>query len=1396
MPYSDYFALREGYHAVTSKESMEDPQNHWQDTYPHETFVALLRQTARMLARPDSNAKKPIWIHGIYGTGKSRVAWTLRELLTCPPAVLEAYFNDYKELKDENELRQKLLGLKNGDKIVVAMRYSSSEIQNLDQLVVAIYQSVSKALTQRGMNPIAEKSLVGGICAWLEDEVNQNILTQILAADSHIGDLPKTGAEVREKLLGPIPRPQLLQTLLRIARERHLLALAFNIDSLTAWLEEVIAINNLTALVFIWDEFSDFLRANRNIYGEFQKLAQVSAKIPFYFILVTHATTSLFFDDDPAARVMLDRFNTHIISLPDYTAFKLIGYALKMKQGMEEEWRELREDLNSRLEEARRQVSRMVPALRPDDFKDVLPFHPYAALILKNVAAFYDSNQRSMFDFIAMDEKDLRAFQYFIHKYGPEDAEILSIDHLWDYFYVTGKGKLGTGRDNLQSRVRAILDAYPLLGQKYNGCTDAQGMPCDSPEQRVLKTIIILQALRASSPNAKIFEATEENLETAFYGIDQLSDGKGREIANSLVKEHILFVDQGIYQIPMGNAVNQTEIQKLADNLRKNADTFQLVGSFDIWDSILPPSVPLQTRLSIRKLAIKNFRRDIQRLIGENSKSWAPKVAMLFARNGSEADIIRQYLQEARQDQRANNILFIDAAFEPMPAEKWEDYVQARARQMYFKGKDEAQSRREEELAEGILRDWAARISRGKFALHMPGSEYRICPTADDLVDRLKSFVLDRYPGCCDFREGVKDPFFRASIGQAVIAAGMKGANWSTITSQCAEQLLDGIRVAKYWEIAPDHPLSGLKKALEAKARRAFAPGGAGRLAISEIVDDFLKKGFMPVSLYAWLSGYLLKEYASQDYRYSDGEIGDVMTPEKLAQMLEAAFRRAANPESRYREQYIEVLTEEQRLFAGVAARLFNLAGNEGLPGISAKLGAIVRNWGYPLWVLHYTDAALGLEDFIDLFTRFLNPEANGGNSYGDIASEIGRLLKSRPEGETELGQLFTQENLIAGMRRWLDEYRDGELPRLAAEIGVNDLLGDVRDCFAGDRAWLWNRNICEEAVNNVLKGYSLAAESARNGFVQQSKSREECLAAWAQKMARLHLPSAILRERYPNQKQVLKILEDIARGRTLNSSQLDRFYQDIKEKPDILKDIFANVFDVFKTLFANILKDFTENDIQTLYSRLPASSFYDERQIYEDELKVRTAELAGRLKRGKLADMWRKATGTDSPRELSNLTQTPLKAILMEIMGDDCQAAIMACATLDNGNAGEKEIEQSLAFFAAHSDLLGCINDHAMADKAFMHVIIGKCGVILKDAAMARQALKDSLGADVHSWLENPKWQGMVEKLAETEYRRMGRDEVIRKIADMDPAKAKEILRKLGENNFEVGMRILSEQT
>lgn len=75
--YCEYFNINETYFPCIDESAINAGVD-WQATYPHETFIKLLKTTENMLG---GATKRSVWIHGAYGTGKSQCAYALKKII-------------------------------------------------------------------------------------------------------------------------------------------------------------------------------------------------------------------------------------------------------------------------------------------------------------------------------------------------------------------------------------------------------------------------------------------------------------------------------------------------------------------------------------------------------------------------------------------------------------------------------------------------------------------------------------------------------------------------------------------------------------------------------------------------------------------------------------------------------------------------------------------------------------------------------------------------------------------------------------------------------------------------------------------------------------------------------------------------------------------------------------------------------------------------------------------------------------------------------------------------------------------------------------------------------------------------------------------------------------------
>lgn len=135
--YRAYFDIDANYFPQVTESAIQESENLWTRTYPHETFLELLRQMENVMGRQE---KRSIWISGAYGTGKSQCAYAIKKILDVPEEQLRSYWEDYKVLQHKGDLLNKLLGYKKGG-IVTVYRYARTPDSTRD-LLFAVQESV------------------------------------------------------------------------------------------------------------------------------------------------------------------------------------------------------------------------------------------------------------------------------------------------------------------------------------------------------------------------------------------------------------------------------------------------------------------------------------------------------------------------------------------------------------------------------------------------------------------------------------------------------------------------------------------------------------------------------------------------------------------------------------------------------------------------------------------------------------------------------------------------------------------------------------------------------------------------------------------------------------------------------------------------------------------------------------------------------------------------------------------------------------------------------------------------------------------------------------------------------------------------------------------------------
>jgi hypothetical protein len=1367
--YKDYFQIDAAYFPCVNENAI-DAGLQWTDFYPHSTFIDLLRKTERVLSRQE---KRSLWISGAYGTGKSYAGFALSSLLTATVAEVEAYFNKYEALAPyKTDLMQRLIASKNEGPILTCYRYASSAICDTNDLIVVMQELIAKAVENAGYAYKGENTLKQSILEWLKDERNKRWFSDHV--DEEYRDLfgGWNTDEIIEKLGKEGTSAELVGKINQMAGKTGLLALKMDMDGLIAYIKDIIAGNKLKALVFVMDEFSEFFQNNRGQLTDFQKLVETCAEVPFYLLVVAHNMGSYFHEKDTDAKKIKDRFLPCEFTMPDDIAFDLMRDALKIKEEAQRDWESKVDDLQDFTKKSRKAVSDCT-GIKDEVLKGVLPLHPMSALLLKHISSAFESNQRSMFDFIKSDG-DYEAFQWFIDNHGPLDGAtaLLTVDMLWDFFYETG-------RDNLALPIRNILDTYKK----------AQSRKLLSEEHRVLKTILIMQAVSAHLNDAiELFITNEPNLYLCFEGTDY--EHQVAFIANKLVREEVIFKKQ------LGNgkfcyaAINMggdaAELDKKKQNIIDKLRTQDLC--MDDMTRAFHLTAPLKMRYHLTFAAHDDITSITNRFI--NEEGFAGFHAIIgVAKDDNEAVLLRRLMKEKITSviPDGRHIIYIDTTPTPFGTDSIGQYAEYMASSEILRGKDNAAA--DDMLRKGkmIAGSWGERICSNQIIIYSKSNpEGERYPNWTQALIELRDLVQAKYPQAFEFTPTLTEVTLQNGSKPQWVEAGITEKSGGLTAS--AEKIVNAARKDDaYWVTDPYSALGFIKTALDKKIKAELAENS--KISIKDILlflcDAY---GFVPSNLYCFITGFLLKEYANDTYRLSDEANNEKMNPDKMKEIVDEGFKQFYAPSSRYRDKFIRIMSHEEQLFCGLMSEVFDIPENQcgSVEDAIKRVRIKAKSLGLPVWVLK--EKASGIEvDFITELVKLLNPEQ--GTNISTVSGNIGKLVESDDTLAQKLKALVTAENCRESMKSYLTIFEDHKLLDLAKEIRAEDhVVSDIQKHFGDDTEglWLWNIETGEGQIRKVIREYEFIKIS-NDLLIKDASSVAAALSAWQEKLKFIKVSFEIARDD-PAYAPFINALVTVAKGS--GKDTIKEFYAVLVEHGTAIVELLKGDKAVFVKSCAFQLQDLSEDEISKIYNVIPFSCFVMRKQDYLQKVEQIVSAFKSTLAKIQLHSLWKDKTGTDFPYQWSAKYRTPLLALVPADKWSDFKRAFGA---VNRQNPEDSEVKFALEFFE-NNNIWDVLNSQSAIDKAFVVAILGNYKAVLTDLDEVRNYLTQNTAVRPYDWSGHMEVSKLIKELAQSKYSKEPLERVMRRIDSMDGDRLKDYLKRLVKGNMIVGIEILED--
>lgn len=1411
--YVKYFDIDPRFFPAVNAELIEKGLVKWENFYPHETFVKLLEKTHDVLSGREN---KSIWVEGAYGTGKSHAVLTVKSILEATDNETRGYFEEYGLDRD---LCNKIIADKSDGRLLTVHRIGSSDIR-ADNLVFAVQESIIGALEDRDEISLGDESLREAALRWLKDKPNHDFLDAILESDERYAWINKNADDYINILSGNDSDAIMhaMKNIQKIARDRGFTALQMTPEDMGPWIESIIKKNNLSAILFVWDEFSEFFYNNINSLTGFQTLAQISFTIPFYFMIVTHQGGAAFESSSKGKdeyKKISGRFTNPIkIELPENMAFKLMAQAMKKTKDetLLSEWNDTIEELNDDLEEVRIAIKNSAKKnaiggsktiINDDELKNIIPIHPYAALVLKNLAVMFSSNQRSMFDFIINDDREARGFKHYIKNFGPDDdgEYLLTVEKLWDFFTIKGQSGISTQAKN-------ILDSYFYIQE--DKLTDE--------ERRVFKTVLILEAISAQAGNVDILRPNPKNIDLSFIGTGW-DKNQAKSIADKLCTDGILasrnigggeIIYTAARNTPSGNEIEKYKADvEMAFSTKNTAITAQILDNIQ-----LKPS--LKQRFIREITDSKSFRIDLNKLRSKIAYNRF-KILYTVSKNEAEATEIKdKILNEVSNNN--DDIIFVDLSLNYMGKDLLDQYIENSAYSRYYSKSDRKRAVDHDQRVNSNLMDWRNKIAAGSVVLYNNKNvNGKRLPDMQALNEELQDIDRITYKYALELYH-VGDNLFNCNQPKIGAECAINGELKSLYKSSNKDFSLDTALkgawgVKEYWKITENRGLTitNIKNKVDGFISEGLK-ADSGRVSMESIFDMLMEKpfGILPNNLSAFILGFVLKEYTDGNFYWSDGQITEAMTVEKLKNMIHNIISyknqllngspRKLNPE------YIVEMSVEQKMFLQCARIVFKIPEYKcsNIEQSVTEIRLQMKKLTFPIWCTEYIidkidlktkkEVIIGAVNRICSIANTSNITGSGGIKSANIyAEELGGIVSIEGNLISDLAKLITDENCRKGMLEYISIYKNGELKELASEISdMGEYINHIKGKFnSGAANWLWNRGTADEAIDSVILEYKIIRES--NKYLSPKVTKySEVLLGWKTRLNNIKLPYAVIHNKVGDMKKLLELMAKLKKSGIIDQEKIS-FYEFLVEYGEAFAAFYSNQLKYFKIISKEFFDDVTDEDINSLYNSLPSGQFVtcDKTDFYNNIDNAKRTMFQNQAKK-QMMELWLKKTGTSSPIAWSDQYSMPIFSMFSS---DEINRIRVKFKIMLNSNSSEDDMRGVISFLE-NATFYDRLADQDERDTCFMKNIVGEYCVMLKDVEEIKTALRSCLSVKPYYWLEHYKdIQNKLRQMSSQKYKLSGYREVMNIINNMDAENLRKYLINLVEDNLTVGMEILRKK-
>lgn len=1385
--YSTYIELSPHYESVVDIDSESRFPDMWQEYIVHEDMRNAIDKICDSLKYETLDQRRSFWVHGTYGTGKSYAAIVLKHLFEDKPETIRQFLS--KQILVP--YREKFMSIREKGDFLVVWKSQVTDIKSGTQLMMTMELAIRESLKKKfGDNAYyGKKSLTSAA----KDAVNNSAINWAEIFEHSHYSLDEDYASLEEfkedVVSGSLKACNIVA---RIYRE-HGWGFFTVVDSFKEWIADIIEGNNLqeTGIIFIWDEFTTYLRDNPND-DVLQPLSEFCKVQPFFMCLIVHKDSSWVsqIGEDSYNRIV-HRYHDLDFHVSESAAYELIGNSILTRAGMDAQWNVERDKLMKSISKFIPDFDNLDMSNKKERLRQLCPLHPMTLSMLAVVAQNFGASQRTIFRFMkdSKESEQKVGFIHYINNYGPDDWRWLTPDFLWDYFF--------TRESDVRSFSTEAKSAYKHYTTKKEYISDE-----NSFLMHVFKAAMLLIAVMSSGNVSNLYSqttqrkisATRSTLYKCFAG--QLTKEDVDGYLETLSQIELISLDpmtngDARLQIPYTGGGDIFDIRK--EMLVKKYTRYELFkkgGYFaksieaKIWDKNNPSYNRLYVAAcSAETLSIDNRFGEIQAEIQKNPYKFG--ILVIAISEASQFSSLQAKVKDLASSDKTGRfaVYLLKSPLTDDHLDRWYNAM-THSELADEEGKDGS---RYADEASVIIEEWSTPAADDQIMAACGNNVYPSEYSAGVLAAKLEKDIIfgTVFTAAPEVFLTTNTAFKK--MQQTTAEAGIKKTSPNTQVGS----IVNGLKQVGIWDA----------QSLTEIAEFTGKPGAAATSAIARFISEKFNQGTQikldalwqdlqkpPYGYYncmacGYILGFMLRYYVNSEFSWNQGDNNPwQLTEQNLATMITKLCKGDVV------NNYLSPGTEVWGKFKPYVQKVFKLTDGEAVNETEARKymsKQCTEKAGVPFWALKYLSedkfGGVGMKQsadtIIDLFCDFMSEKGDQEKVMSDITVQFtgrGQVRKVLPE------LYFDQNTAYAAFNEYISkECAEMQELREAIQLTNYDVFDAIHQLMQGQVS-TWTEEQVKEKLDELCIEYRavMALNSALGLKRKTIKSLSDDI---TNAFNNMKVPGTVIETLDFSWIPTLKALRIIS---TTQWSKID--VADREKYTELIKQdaqtVWGNV-SAAKLILEKYMEKHghhcTETELEDIFNALKVSKYDSPTADFDNKISAQLNNVAYNRNKQRIQELWETQSGCASIDDWCGKWAVPIQWVVT----DEEQSHIVVLKTVQGGKKADNvALHNATQFFENHT--IGSL----MEKEKIMNAFFAQIGESYREPFQAsgnilvsRLKTNAKLGSDVYSWANKV---GEIRKTLDDFLRSKYCDEAKKKVKTMPEATLRDKVIDLLEQN------------